>query len=68
MAVIEKALLEGKNSYAHKAEDLLEILALRNGSMWGDDIAREAKVRENFHETLDEVLDALHERFLKRER
>lgn len=66
---VRKALVEGKNSYWHQAEDQLQALLLRNGRTEGDDIpaGTRALPGEDFHETVKALVDALHERFLARD-
>lgn len=65
---VRKALVEGKVSYHHQAEDQLEALKLRNGPAEGDDIpaGRRALAGEDFHAAVEGVLDALHEQLLAR--
>jgi hypothetical protein len=65
LLTIRKALVEGKNGYVQRAEDLLEALALRNGRTSGDDIAPGPVPAEgDFQVTVEELLDALAERIL----
>lgn len=67
---LNKALLDGKRGYTHRAEDLLETLKLRNGRTEGDDIVQGLSLEEgaNFHADVDDVLDLLHERMFARGR
>jgi hypothetical protein len=63
MFAVRMALVEGKNGYVHRAEDLLEALALRNGRSSGDDIALGPALEDgDFQATVEELLDALAER------
>jgi hypothetical protein len=67
LSAVGKALAEGKNGYVHRAEDLLEALALRNGRTSGDDIAPGPAVEDgDFQATLEELLNALAERVTAR--
>jgi hypothetical protein len=60
---VRKALLEGKNGYWHRAEDLLEALVLRNGRTQGEDIPPgPVPEGEDFLATVQELLGCLHER------
>lgn len=67
---VRKTLVQGRNAYTQKAEDLLEMLKLRNGKMEGDDLAS-GMGRENgadFHYDVEAVLDALALRLNARSR
>jgi hypothetical protein len=64
-----KALVERKNGYVQKAEDLLEALSLRNGKTSGDDIVPgPSPAGEDFQALVEELLDALAERLNARGR
>lgn len=62
-----KAVAEGRNSYVHKSEDMLETLFLWNERAHGEDIPRSltAEERESFRETVPELLDCLNERVIR---
>ena len=66
---VGKALVEGKNGYVQKAEDLLEALALRNGRTSGEDIAP-GPMREDgdLQQTIEDVIRAMDERVAGRGR
>jgi hypothetical protein len=61
---VEKALVDGRNSWLHAAEDALQGLAMRNGRTHGEDIPSGQRPGEgaDFHETIEELLDDLHQR------
>jgi hypothetical protein len=67
LSAVRKALVERKNGYVHRAEDLLEALLLRNGKTGGDDIAA-GQEGDDFHHVVDKLLDALAERVTTRRR
>jgi hypothetical protein len=66
---VKKAVAEGKNSYFHKAEDMLDTLALWNERVHGENIpvSLTPGERQSFHETVEELLDCLHEQMLGRD-
>lgn len=67
LRAVEKALIEGKNGWFHTAEDGLEAMKLRNGRTEGDDIPP-GPIPEgrDFQQTVEDCLDAMHERMLTR--
>ncbi len=67
---LRQALVEGRNGWLHAAEDGLEVLAVRNGRPQGDDIPTGQLPGEgaDFKQTIEDLLDALHERIVARER
>src|SRR4051794_10207627 len=67
MRAVEKALVEGRNAWWHAAEDGLEMLRVRNGKTDGDDIPKGLK-GEDFQQAVEDVLDALQDRWVGRER
>jgi hypothetical protein len=67
---VRKAVAEGKNSYMLKAESTLETLAFWNERAHSEEIPRglTATEREDFDDTVQELLDCLQERFAGRKR
>jgi len=67
---LDKALVEGRNGWLLKAEDMLEALALRNGQHQGDDIPAGQQPGEgpDFQQAIEDLFDALHERVVGRRR
>jgi len=60
---LEKALVEGRNGWLLKAEDMLEVLAIRNGQAQGDDIPGSHPPGDrDFQQTIEDLRDCLHER------
>jgi hypothetical protein len=67
LGAVKKALLEGKNSYWHRAESLLQALALRNEGTRGDDVPPGPPPEgPDFLRTVEDLLDCLDERFAGR--
>jgi len=67
---IRQALVEGRNGWLLKAEDMLEALAVRNDSTQGDDIpaGRQPAEGADFQQAIEDVLDALQERVVGKRR
>jgi len=66
---LNKALVEGHKGWLLAAEGTLEALALRNGRDRGDDIPTSQQLKgPDCHRTIEDLLDALHERVVGRGR
>jgi hypothetical protein len=64
LRAVENALVYGRNSYFHAAEDMLNVLALRNGRIGGDDIQPGiAAGRPDFQEIVEELRGLLDDHF-----
>ncbi len=65
LRAVEYALVYGRNSYFHAAEDMLNVLALRNGRISGDDIPPGIEPgRPDFQEVVEELQGLLDDQFV----
>ena len=69
LRAMAKALLDGKHGWFHKVEDGLETRVPLNGKAEGDDIPpRRVPNGPNLQQTVEDSLDAMHERMFDRGR